>query len=97
MAKRPSLSDLATKKPGEMPASMPDVATTDDTVKEKRAGAQPDGRKGVLVRVEVAGWRQLRDLAAELTETTGDQHSMQSLIVEQINRLLKEHNRPPVA
>lgn len=97
MAKRPSLADLATKKPTAAAADAPAQAAVEDTAPTKRAGAQPDGRKGVLVRIDVAGWRQLRDLAAELTETTGDQHSMQSLIVEQINKLLKQHGRPPVA
>lgn len=93
MAKKPSLADLATPKGAQTQSERP----ADNAKATLRAGAQPDGRKGVLVRVQIAGWRQLRDLAAELTETTGEQHSMQSLIVDQINQLLKEHGRPPVA
>lgn len=92
MAKKPSLSDLTAKKSGQ---AVPEVATA--PAKTARAGSQPDGRKGVLVRLRPEGWRELRDLAAELTLSTGEQVSMQSLIVDAINQTLKDNERSPVA
>ena len=97
MARKLSLTDMTNKKPAaaseqpetEMVAEMPRG--------KKRAGLQADGRKGILIRVETAGWRELRDLAAELTIKTGEQVSMQSLITDAINDLLRQHGRPPVA
>lgn len=50
-----------------------------------------------MVRVRPEGWKALRDLAATLTIDTGKPVTMQSLILEQINGLLREHGRPPVA
>jgi hypothetical protein len=92
MAKKPSLADLTAKK-STAAAPPPDQAPETTA----RAGSQPDGRKGVLVRLRPEGWRELRDLAAELTLSTGVQVSMQSLIVDAINGALKDNNRPPVA
>jgi hypothetical protein len=69
----------------------------------KKASAQPDGRKGILVRVSPDGWKELRDLAADLTianiKSGADepQVSMQGLIVGAINRLLEENGREPLA
>lgn len=97
MVKKPSLADLAQKKPSEAIAP---AENRDETVRAgaaKRPGIGADGRKGILVRVQPAGWRQLRDLAAELTEKSGEQTTMQDLLTGAINRLLKEHGRPPVA
>ena len=93
MAKRPSLSDLTNKK-GAAAAAPAAVATVQ---RDGRAGAQPDGRKGILVRVRPEGWRQVRDLAADLTISTGQQVTMQSLILEAINSLLQNNGRSPVA
>lgn len=94
--KRPRLSDLAAKKPGQAAAneSRAEAVAGDEA---PRRGTQPDGRKGILVRVAPEGWRQLRDLAAELTLDSGDQITMQSLITQAINETLKKHGRPPVA
>lgn len=50
-----------------------------------------------MVRVAPEGWRELRDLAAHLTLDRGEPVTMQSLILDQINGLLREHGRPPVA
>lgn len=93
MAKRPSLADMTQKKAQDAPAS----AAEPSIASGGRAGAQPDGRKGILVRVAPEGWRQLRDLAADLTVSTGQQVTVQSLVVDKINDLLREHGRPPVA
>jgi hypothetical protein len=93
--KKPSLADLATKKPAQI--SEP-VLRSEDTVRAgAKRGSQPDGRKGILVRVNPEGWRHLRDLAAEKTVESGDQVTMQSLITDAINDVLKRFGRPPVA
>lgn len=94
MAKRPSLTDLTQKKPAGLAA---EPAATDSPVASNRAGSQPDGRKGILVRVNPEGWKQLRDVAADLTISTGQAVTMQSLVVDAINRILQENGRPPVA
>jgi DNA-binding protein YbaB len=67
------------------------------SVKTVKSGAQPDGRKGILIRVNPKGWRELRDLAAELTLASGQQVTMQSLITDAINDTLKRHKRAPLA
>ncbi len=94
--KRPSLRDLASPKPGQA-ASEPQTVASDPEAGRGRAGAQPDGRKAILVRLSPEGWRSLRDLAAELTLTRGEAVTMQSLLLDSINGLLRQHGRPPVA
>jgi hypothetical protein len=93
--KKPSLADLATKKTAA--ATIADEPQPHDEPKAVKRGSQPDGRKGILIRVNPEGWRELRDLAAELTLSSGDQVTMQSLITDAINDTLKRHKRPPVA
>lgn len=90
MAKRASLlnlSDRLNAKPGaaeaEAPAKPPRRAT--------RAPTQPDGRKGLPVRVSVETWKQLRRLAAD-RETT-----LQGLMTEALNDLFQKHGLPPIA
>lgn len=96
--KKPTLADMAAKKPAAV-SSAPagEEAATTPGERQGRAGAQPDGRKGILVRVAPEGWRELRDLAADLTLQSGNQVTMQSLIVGAVNDLLKENGRPPLA
>lgn len=84
---------MAAKKPA------PAVPLAAD-VPAPAAAAEPaavDTRKAIMVRVRPEGWKALRDLAATLTIDTGKPVTMQSLILEQINGLLREHGRPPVA
>lgn len=92
--KKPSLTDLAAKKPTAAPTEEP---RTYEERRPTKSGTQPDGRKGILIRVNPEGWRELRDLAAELTLSSGGQVTMQSLITDAINDTLKRHKRPPVA
>lgn len=95
MARKPSLADLATRKP-TVAQEMPPAAA-ESRAGAARAGAQADGRKGILIRVQPEGWRQLRDLAADLTLSSGEQVTMQSLLVDALNDLLRKNGRPPVA
>lgn len=93
MVKKPSLADMAAKKPtpaAPLPAEVP----------ASIAAAEPavvDRRKSIMVRVRPEGWKALRDLAATLTIESGKPVTMQSLILDQINDLLRENGRPPVA
>jgi UDP:flavonoid glycosyltransferase YjiC (YdhE family) len=92
MVKKPSLADMAAKKPAPvvpLPAEVPAPAAAEP--------AAVDRRKAVMVRIAPEGWRELRDLAASLTIETGKPVTMQSLILDQINGLLREHGRPQVA
>lgn len=94
--KKPSLADMAAKKPTTA-AATPTPATEDAPERQGRAGAQPDGRKGVLIRMSPEGWRALRDLAADLTIQSGSQITMQSLVLDAVNDILRKNGRPPVA
>lgn len=93
--KKPSLADLATRKPAAQAEPVEPAQARAES--RGRAGAQADGRKGVLIRLQPEGWRQLRDLAAELTLSSGEQVTMQGLVSAAINDLLRQHGRPPVA
>lgn len=60
-----------------------------------RAGAKTKApkktTKGILVRINVEGWRELRKLAAANDET------MQGVMIEAVNSYLRENGHPPVA
>jgi hypothetical protein len=51
----------------------------------------PGSFKGLLVRLNVDGWRELRILAAE-NDTT-----LNAIAIEAFNDLLRKHGRRPVA
>jgi hypothetical protein len=96
MSARQTIAEPAAKNPERR--AQPETVTKDASGDQThRRGLPADGRKGILVRVAPEGWRQLRDLAAELTLSSGDQVTMQSLITEAINETLKKHGRQPVA
>lgn len=94
VAKKPSLADMAARKPA--PAAVPPAEVSAPSPAPTAAGTV-DRRKAIMVRVAPEGWRELRDLAAHLTLDRGEPVTMQSLILDQINGLLREHGRPPVA
>lgn len=54
-----------------------------------RNGIQPDGRKGILVRVAPDDWRKLRALSARLTVQTGRSVTMQSLTEQAIKDMVR--------
>ncbi|MDY8111137.1 ribbon-helix-helix domain-containing protein [Fulvimarina sp. 2208YS6-2-32] len=93
-----SLRDMQRRKP------VPDLDRIESTEKaaeerqEARASnAKGDGRKGVLVRLSPESWHLLGVLAGELTLSTGERHTKQSLMVEALNDVLKKHGKPPIA
>ena len=95
MAKRPSLAELTAQKPSSG-MTEPSAGAGSATMAGVK-GFQNDGRKGVLIRFQPEGWRHFRDLAAELTLSTGQPVTMQSLIIDAVNDILKSNGRPPVA
>lgn len=95
MAKRPSLADLTAQKPST--AKIEPAAVAGSSAMAGVKGFQADGRKGVLIRFQPEGWRHFRDLAAELTLSTGQPVTMQSMIIDAVNEILKRNGRPPVA
>lgn len=90
MAKKPSLSDLTTQKPAQ--------AANDENLRKPQIGSKELKRtKQVAFRVHLAGWRELSDLAKDLTISTGEKHTAQSMFVDAVNEILKKNGRPPVA
>ena len=95
MAKRPNLANLGeriAKKPTE--ATAPAPATEEEEAAPRRRGrakTQPDGRRGVLVRLQPEAWKALKLIALEEDET------LQAMMERAINDLLKKHGRPPLA
>jgi hypothetical protein len=87
MAKRPSLRDMAAKKPKEVAVAA-----------QQPAGAAPGshggGRgayKGVLSKVSPETWKQLKHLATELDKPVTD------LQVDALNLLFRSHGLPEIA
>lgn len=80
--KKPSLSDLAQSKPQE-------------TIEKPKTSAIRS--KQIAIRVHMDGWKELNTLVAELSHSTGERHSVQSMLVDAINDILKANGRPPVA
>jgi hypothetical protein len=56
-----------------------------------RRTRQPDGRKGILVRAHPAAWKALKQIALD------DERTLQDLMTEAINDMLRKHGRPPAA
>ena len=54
------------------------------------AGAKEQKARGVLIKVNDAGWRSLRLLAFERDAT------LQALGIEALNDLLKKYGKPPI-
>lgn len=90
MSKRPALTNLQSQlasKRGDDPA--PAAAEA----KPKRAKRKPAAgeMKVIYLRINLAGWRELRKLAA------AKDTSVQTLMIEAANNLLRDNNRPTVA
>lgn len=89
MAKRASLANLSDRlasKPGATPEPM-----AEEKPRRERADRQPDGRKGVPLRMSVASWKQLRRLGADREAT------LQDLLTEAVNDLFVKYDLPPIA
>jgi Antitoxin-like ribbon-helix-helix len=86
-AKRPSLRDMAAKKPKEVAvvAQQPIGATRGSNVGGRGA------YKGVLSKVSPETWKQLKHLATELDKPVTD------LQVDALNLLFRSHGLPEIA
>ena len=87
MAKRPSLRDMAAKKPKEV------AGVAQQPIGASR-GSKVGGRaayKGVLSKVSPETWKQLKHLATELDKPVTD------LQVDALNLLFRAHGLPEIA
>jgi hypothetical protein len=87
MAKRPSLRDMAAKKPKEaaIVAQQPTGAA-----RVSNAGGR-GAYKGILSKVSPETWKQLKHLATELDKPVTD------LQVDALNLLFRSHGLPEIA
>ncbi|GGE24842.1 hypothetical protein GCM10011390_50330 [Aureimonas endophytica] len=97
--KRPGLGNLgkhlASKPEAAEPEPVEEIAA-EPRAKGKR-GSQPDGRKGVLLRLSPEAWLALKQLAAEETLRRGEIFTMQSALEEALNDYFRKHKRPAIA
>jgi DNA-binding protein YbaB len=56
-----------------------------------RRKSQPDGRKGILVRATPEAWKELKRVAID------EERTLQDVMTEAINDVLKKYGEPPVA
>ena len=88
MTKRPTLTNLQGQLANKRSAAPAEEAKP----KQRRKGkATAQEAKVIFVRLNVAGWRELRKLAVELDT------SVQGLMVDAINNYLRENGHPAVA
>lgn len=85
------LSERLQRKPAATLAEVPAPAVRDAEARPAKRGAQPDGRKGILVRARPEAWKALKIVALDEGLT------LQDLMVQAINDVLTKHGRPPVA
>jgi Antitoxin-like ribbon-helix-helix len=85
-AKRPSLRDMAAKKPKEVA----DVAQQ-PTGAARGSNVGRGAYKGVLSKVSPETWKQLKHLATELDKPVTD------LQVDALNLLFRSHGLPEIA
>jgi hypothetical protein len=64
--------------------------TADEGVAGRRK-SQPDGRKGILVRARPEAWKELKRVAIDQERT------LQDVMTEAINDVLKKYGKPPIA
>jgi hypothetical protein len=94
-AKRPALADFTARKAPAEPLPAPDPAAVPEA---QEGGPRPvgrpkvhtDGRRGVIVRINHAAWKQLRQLALDEERPAND------LMIEALNDLFRKHGRPPI-
>ncbi len=91
MAKRSSLVNLADRIAGKPGAASEAPARAEEAPRRQRADTQPDGRKGVLVRLPPAAWKQLRRLAVE------DESTLQDEVTRALNEYFQSRDLPPIA
>jgi hypothetical protein len=93
VAKRTQLTNLSARIAAGRLEPVGAAAPTADgpQAKRERAKFQPDGRKGVLVRLNPEAWRVLKILGAERMA------SLQEMMEEAVNDLLQKNGKPPLA
>jgi hypothetical protein len=84
-ARRPARK-AARKKTVRAAAPVPTVRDT-----AGRRIRQPDGRKGILVRARPEAWKALKQMALD------DERTLQDVMTEAINDMLKKRGMPPLA
>lgn len=91
MTKRPSSTPKqAPIKSAAKTASTSAARTVDEEVAGRRK-SQPDGRKGILVRAHPEAWKELKRVAIDQERT------LQDVMTEAINDVLKKYGKPPIA
>jgi hypothetical protein len=89
-AKRPALADFAARKPqADPPPAPPEPEAPARSV--GRPKVHTDGRRGVIVRINHAAWKQLRQLALN------EERPANELMVDALNELFRKHGLPPLA
>jgi hypothetical protein len=79
-----------TKQPTRAAKKAASAKTAVEPVAGKRK-TQPDGRKGILVRAQPEAWRELKRVAIDNDMT------LQDVMIEAINDVLKKYGKPPIA
>lgn len=104
MSKRPGLSNLASRLSNKgQTAASEEMATPPEQdergviERRQKRGSQPDGRKGVLLRLKPDAWFQLKSMAAEQTISRGEIYTMQSALEEAVNDWFRKNGKPPIA
>lgn len=99
MSKRPALNSLAGRLAPKATAPVEPAEVVEEAAasRGRKAGAQPDGRKGVLLRLNPQAWFQLKSMAAEQTMERDELFTMQSALEEALNDWFRKHGKPPIA
>ena len=82
MAKRATLSSLTHKKPAAVEESAPAAPVTK---------AEGEARKGLIVRLNVQAWKQLKQIALDEGVPAHD------LLLEGVNAVFERRGKPPIA
>lgn len=85
MGKRATLASLTHKKPAAEPAALAPAAAP------APAKAEGEARKGLIVRLNVEAWKQLKRLALE------EEVSAHDLLIEGVNAVFEKRGKPPIA
>jgi hypothetical protein len=88
MSKRPSLLDLASRKPKPSSAA---AAVPEPESRSRAESVRGKSYKGVLSKVDAATWKQLKRLATELDRPVTE------LQIDALNLLFRAHGLPEIA
>ncbi len=95
MTKRPSQANPGSRlnrKAGEPEATAAgETANAEARDTAGRRKSQPDGRKGILVRATPEAWKELKRVAID------EERTLQDVMTEAINDVLRKYGKAPVA